>query len=238
MGKQKGITKTKRGDRQAGSIRKKIILHTIVLLLVVSFVVVGVMSYFMTDLTNTILLDTLQPMAKSASQSIENNLHLMADRIFMIADDAVFSDETATVEAKQEALDDAKSGIEFVWLALYNSDGSLYTGSEGSPASIAGGNLYQSMEETANLVIDDTEVSGDELQIVIGTPVMQNDQTAYYLVGSYKYDVLNDVLSNINVGATGTAFIINEDGTFMAHQDTENVKGNLTIYEGITKKSG
>jgi hypothetical protein len=155
----------------------------------------------------------------------------MADRIFMIADNATLSDDAATAEDKQAILDHAKSGIEFVWLALYNNDGSLYTGSAGSPTDISGGNLYNSMQETANLVIDDTEIDGEELQIIIGTPIAVDGQAGYYLVGSYRYDVLNDVLSNINVGATGTAFIINEDGTYMAHQDTGRVKEKSTLYD-------
>ncbi len=220
--------KSKHGVK--AGIGKKIVINSIATLLILSLALVGVMSYFMTSLTNSILLDTLQPMAKSASQSIENTLHLMGDRIFMIADNQQLSAQT-TAAQKQEVLDHAKSGIEFNWLALYGADGSLFTGSEGSPASIAGDSLYQSLGETGNLVIDDTRVNGDQLEIVIGAPVKQEDQVAYYLVGSYQYDVLNDVLSNINVGETGTAFMVDENGIYMAHQDVENVKTKGTIFD-------
>ena len=112
-------------DVQKTSISKKIVIHTIILLLVVSIILVGVMSYFMADLTNTILLDILQPTAKVASQNIEGNLHMMADRIFMIADNAALNSEEATIEDKQSVLDYAQSGIEFGWLALYDANGRL-----------------------------------------------------------------------------------------------------------------
>ncbi len=213
------------------SIGKKIIINTVAILLLLSIVLVGVMSYFMTTLTNTILLDTLQPMAKAASQSIENNLHLMSDRIFMIADNPTLASAQTTPAEKQAELDHAKSGIEFNWLALYGADGNLFTGSESSPGSIAGDSLYSSMKETANLVIDDTRVNGDQLEIVIGTPVMQDGNVSYYLVGSYQYDVLNDLLSNINVGKTGVAFIIDENGIYMAHQDAKQVASKRTIFD-------
>lgn len=221
-------------DGQKTSISKKIVIHTIILLLVVSIILAGVMSYFMADLTNTILLDILQPTAKVASQNIEGNLHMMADRIFMIADNAALNSEEATIEDKQSVLDYAQSGIEFGWLALYDANGRLYTGSENSPATITNNEFYTNMQETQNLVIGDTEKNGDELQIVIGTPIIKDDQIAYYLVGSYQYDVLNDVLSNINIGANGTAFIINEAGEFVGHQDVNMVKDKKTIFDNYS----
>ncbi len=223
--------------RKKQGIRKKIMVNTTIILLTLSIVLVGVMAYFMTSLTNNILLDTLQPMAKTASQSIESNLHMMADRLFLIGDNSVFTKEDATKEDKQATLDHAKSGIEFVWLALYAPDGSLYTGSEGSPASISGGYLYNSMKETQNLVIGDTATGKQGLEIAMGTPIFQEEEIAYYLAGSYKYDVLNDVLSNIHVGKTGTAFIINQDGTFVAHQDTEKVSAQQTAQESFANNA-
>ncbi|MBC5646772.1 methyl-accepting chemotaxis protein [Christensenella tenuis] len=238
MAKHKILSKAKKqdgwisrtADGQKTSISKKIVIHTIIVLLVVSITLVAVMSYFMADLTNTILLDILQPTAKVASQNIESNLHMMADRIFMIADNAALTSDEATLEDKQSVLDYAQSGIEFGWLALYDADGRLYTGSENSPANITG-EFYTDMKETQNLVISDTEANGDELQVIIGTPITKGDEIAYYLVGSYKYDVLNDVLSNINIGANGTAFIINEAGEFVGHQDVNMVKEQKTIFD-------
>lgn len=219
--------------KQKKGIRRKIMVNTIVVLLLLSIGLVSVMAYFMTSLTNSILLDTLQPMAKSASQSIESNLHMMADRLFLIGDNAIFTSEQTPKEEKQAALDHAKSGIEFLWLALYHADGSLYTGSEGSPETIADSYLFNNMKETSNLVIDDTSVAENNLQIVMGTPIIKEEQTVYYLAGSYKYDVLNDVMSNINVGKTGTAFIINSNGTYMAHQELEKVKTQATIFDSF-----
>jgi uncharacterized membrane protein YvbJ len=64
MFKQKTVKTNDPAKGQKKSISKKIIIHTIILLLVVSVVLVGVMSYYIGRLTNTILLDTLQPIGK------------------------------------------------------------------------------------------------------------------------------------------------------------------------------
>lgn len=215
-------------------IRKKILVNTALVLLPLAVALVAVMVIFLTSLTGTILLDTMEPLAKSASQSVEINLHRMADQIFLIGDNALLADAAQPREAKQAILDRAKSGVEFVWLALYQPDGMLYTGSEGSPSSIAGGSFYQMLKDTDNTVIGDTQVGGEGLEIEIGTPVTGASGVLYYLAGSYKYAVLDDVLSNINVGRTGAAFIVNAEGKLMAHQDARKVENG----EGIEDNFG
>ena len=213
-------------------IQRKILINTAIIAFSIAIVLMVVMIFFMRSLTGTILMETMQPMAKSASQSVEGNLHMMADRIFMIGDTAVSTDPNTSKQDKQLLLDKAKSGIEFVWLALYSPDGILYTGSTDSPENISDRKQFEQLKTTENLVIDDTYISDNGLEIIIGTPIFdQNGKLEYYLLGSYKYDVINDVLSNINIGKTGTAFIINRNGKFMAHKDVQKVSNEETIFD-------
>jgi signal transduction histidine kinase/HAMP domain-containing protein len=191
----------------------------------------------MNSLTDTILLETLKPLAKSAAQSIEGNLHMLADRLFLIRDNAVFTDPEATDADRQAVLDQAKSGIEFVWLALYKPDGSLRAGSPKSPAGIQDRKLFSMMLETKNLVIEDTLAGEDALEVIMGTPVLKDGSIAWYLVGSYNYDVLNDVLANVNIAAGGEAFIINEEGKLMAHRDSARVRSGEFILSGQDSKN-
>lgn len=225
------------------------ILFTI--LLAVTMLAVGlvfVMTYFMNSLTDTILLDMLQPMAKTAAQDVEGNLKTLADRFFLIRDNSVFTSQDASKNDMKSVLDRAKSGIEFEWLGIYKTDGALITGSADCPYSISGRELYFMMKETNNLVIEDTSVGNNGLEIVMGVPIMASrvaadgksieSYTAYYLAGSYKYDVLNDVLKNINVGANGTAFIINESGQVMAHKDLGKVYSRESIANSLGSGDG
>lgn len=210
-------------------IQRKILVNTTLVALLLAAVLVSVMTYFMQSLTDTILLDTLQPMAKTAAQSVEGNLHMLGDRLFLLRE-SIFGNGYATIKEKQEAIDKAKSGIEFVWLGVYGPDGSLQTGSVDSPAGIAEREMFAQMQETSNLVISDTAVGTQGLEVAIGTPILdEEDVITAFLVGSYKYDVLNDVLSNINIGKSSTAFIIRPDGQIVAHQDRERVKNGESI---------
>ncbi|MDR2779639.1 MAG: response regulator, partial [Synergistaceae bacterium] len=216
------------------SVTLRILTITLVLTFTLAAGLMAVMTYFMNSLTNTILLNILQPIAKTAAESVEGNLHIMADRFMTMRNDQVLSSTRTPPSAKQNVIDNMISGIEFVWLGVYGTDGSLVTGSANCPSGIAGTNLYSLMKETANLAVDDTVIGSDGPEIAMGIPVYDEDRKypsspdgsppiIYYLAGSYKYDVLADVVSNINIGANGTAFIIDADGKLMAHKERAKV---------------
>jgi len=227
--------------KKGKSITSKIIFTTISAVIILAVGLVLVMTYFMNSLTDTILLNTLKPMAKTAAQSVESNLHLMADRFFLVRDNTALASADATMEEKQAVLNHTKAGIEFVWLGIYDADGALLTGSEECPRSIAGRDLLPMIKATGNLAIEDTSVGNSGLEIVMGAPI-KHTRTAtdgseatltYYLVGSYNYDVLNDVLKNINIGKNGTAFIIDGNGKLMAHQDQGKVYSRQSIVDSL-----
>ncbi|WP_010258008.1 response regulator [Treponema primitia] len=216
--------------KQEKSITTNIALTAVLVVVILTVGLVSVMVYFMNSLTDTTLIRVLQTTAKTAAESVEGNLHNMADRFFMIRSNAIFSEQFSS---RRSVLDHATSGIEFVWLGLYRADGVLQEGSENSPRSISDRVLFDKIRETRNLVIDDTSVGANGLEISMGIPI--NETAApLYLVGSYRYDVLGDVLNNININARGAAFIINEEGNLVAHRDL----GRVFSKEHISRSLG
>lgn len=218
-------------DRRFG-IQRKIILTTgsimIILAIVLSLVMVGALKL----LTNTVLLDTLKPMAKIASQAVESNLHILSDRILNAADNNTLRDPDSSPQDRKAVLMRMESGIEFVWIGLYDAKGSYLDGVNDCPKSMAGEEMFSLMESTQNLVINDTQQGKDGLELAIGTPIFGDDgKFLYYLAGSYKYDVINDVLSNINVGATGQAIVINDRGEVMAAQDKKLITDQTLLQD-------
>jgi methyl-accepting chemotaxis protein len=213
-------------------IRGKILANVFTVVAVLTVILIIVMIFFMNGLTNNILNETLQPMAKTASQSVEADLHLMADRIFLTRDDSVFSDENSTLAEQKAVIDKTFSGIEFIWLGIYDLDGSLETGSSDCPQSLSEDSIFPMMKETANLVIANTQQGSQGLEILVGTPVNDANGEPYaYMIGSFDYGSLNDTLSNINLGSDGSAFIVNERGEYMAHQDQQLVADKKTIFD-------
>jgi methyl-accepting chemotaxis protein len=206
---------------------------------VLTLVLILVMTYFMNSLTSNMLKETLPTMAKSAAEGVESNMHLLADRILLTRDNAVFSNPEATIEDKQALLDYVKSGIEFSWIAIYGKTGILESGSGGSPVNITSLQIFGFMGDTDNLAIEDTAQGDAGLEVIVGAPLHDADgEISGYLVGSYNYGILYDSMSGINLGESGKAFIINREGVYMADDDESNVtqKKNFTEIYGDSDK--
>ena len=221
--------------RRKKSIKAKIMFTAISGVLCVAIFTAWVTMHGISSLTNALSEELLEHLTKISSQTVEGNLHMLADRIFSISDNKVLSDSNATIEQKQQALTEFSSGIEFVWLSLYTTDGKYYCGDSSSPKDISNADLFQGIKATENLMVSDTEYTDNQLQIIIGAPVKGENDVLYYVVGSYKYDVLNDVLSNLHIGYSGYAMIVNENGIIMAHPDVNIVQNKMNIsqlYEG------
>ena len=72
------------------------------------------------------------------------------------------------------------------------------------------------------------------LQLCIGSPMKENGEIVGYIVGSYKYDLLNDIISLLILGDTGSACILNEDGKIIADQNLQNIVNEISIYDLYT----
>ncbi|MDR3038585.1 MAG: response regulator [Candidatus Adiutrix sp.] len=223
------------------SLATRIIAAALLTVVVLNAGLIGVMTYFMNSLTDIIMLNVLPIMAKTAAQGVEGNLHALVDRLLLIREHDLLTDSRVPLKEKQAVLDRAESGIEFVWLGLYEANGTLLTGSEACPRSLAGRKLFSTLKETANLVVEDTSVGNSGLEIVMGVPLTSmarpedewGGARIYYLVASYEYAVLNDILENIKIGKSGTAFIINENGRIVAHRDTGKVYIRQEVAEDL-----
>ncbi|MDR1532444.1 MAG: response regulator [Clostridiales bacterium] len=210
------------------SITYKILFNLFIVAVLLAAGIVTVMAFFMNSLTDMIALNMLQPMAKTASATVEGHLHTLVDRFFLMRENKVIADINAPAEQKQAELDYFRSGIETVWAALYDTEGKLITGSQNSPPAISGSSLYNLARDTLNPVIESTP-SDSWPEIVIGGPVLSGNSAIAYLAMSYSYDVLGDVLANINISANGTAFIIDANASVIGHKDIRNVYNHALL---------
>ena len=212
-------------------IKQKIIFYVMAVAIFQSVVISVIMCTGNIRSTNTSLLDNMQTTARIASQSISSNLHLLCERIYNLSQERAFTVPASSNQDRQACLDNARLQIEFVWLAAYDLDGNKLCGDDSAPSSILGQTYYAHLKETGNIVIGDPCYANDLLQLSVGIPYTVQEETAGYLIGSYKYDILNDVLSMLIVGDTGSACIVNEDGLIIGDRDTSSIKDQRNIYD-------
>lgn len=218
--------------REKKSIKQIIVFYvtsisvTLGVVLTILMIITGLFS------TASVLRDSLQVIAKTAAQNFSSNLHMLADRMDSIAQENILSDQEVGNDEKQQFLVDKKSRIEFVWLAVYDMSGTKIYGDDMAPASVNDTEYFQYLVDTDNITIGKPNYSNDIWQLSVSIPVKDQEGNSYaYLVGSYKYDLLNDVLSNINIGLGDIAYIVDRDGNVIANKNISDMGKNENIYE-------
>ena len=132
------------------SIRTKIIgyvmaVSIVIVCLITSFMVAA--SFKMTDQT---MLDTMQPMAKIASQNVSSNLHLLTERIYQLSQSVeiktILQDSERDETDTETFLAERANEVEFVWIGIYHTDGSKYIGYGNAPEDIASQKYFQFLQ--------------------------------------------------------------------------------------------
>lgn len=220
--------KEKKKRKTIKQIIEYYVISVSVLLGILLTVVMIISSFVSTD---SILMENLQMMAKASAQNVSANLHLLTDRMANLALEDVLTDEKASKKEKQKVLDERETRIEFVWLGGYDLAGKKLYGDETAPESIADKKYYTYLTKTSNIVIDEPYYEDGIWQLCVALPMKKEGEVHSYLVGSYKYDLLHDVLSNINIGVTGDSYMINEEGMVIADKNLENMQKHENIYD-------
>ena len=204
------------------SLNGRILRNTTLNILVLVVICCVIMAASLQSLANSILLDSLQPMARQSAKTVEANIHMLADRMMGIAVDPRMTGEAAapgeTAASRTAVLEEAAEIYELHTIALYDLDGRLVQGIDGAPEALDSG-FFALLKETDNLAINPSTIFQGRLGIAMGIPVKENGETALYLMGVYKYDLLNDVISGINLGKTGRAYMVNREGVVTGHPD-------------------
>ena len=228
---KKADSRAIRGTKR--SLNRRILRNTMLNIVILVVVCCIIMAISLQSLANNILLDSLQPMARQSAKTVEANIHMLADRMMTIAGDprmnpvalsgadeteAPRTDAAATSKNRRAVLEEAAEIYELYTIALYDLSGRLVLGIDGAPETLDSGFLAL-LKETDNLTTDSSTIFQGKLGITMGMPVKENGETALYVMGVYKYDLLNDVISSINLGRSGMAYMVNQEGVVTGHPD-------------------
>lgn len=241
MGTKLSDSRISRNTRK--SLNGRILRNTTLNILILVTVCCVIMALSMHSLANSILLDSLQPMARQSAKTVEANIRMLTERMMMLAGDSRMNivdiggnaaesghDGNAAADGWEAVLTEAAEIYEFYTIALYDLSGRLVQGIDGAPKSLDDG-FFTMLKETDNLTIYNSTIFQDKLGITMGMPVKENGETAFYLVGVYKYDMLNDVLSSINIGKSGMAYMVNREGIVTGHPDQSKVQAKSTLLQ-------
>lgn len=206
------------------SLNGRILGSTTLNILILVIICCVIMASSMQTLANNILLDSLQPMARQSAKTVEANIHMLADRMMTIAGDTRMN----IAATRKDVLAEAAEIYELHTIALYDLNGQLLQEVGGAPESLDS-DFFALLQETDNLTTHSSTIFEDKLGISMGMPVKENEETIFYVVGVYKYDTLNDVISSINLGKNGMAYMVNRTGTVVGHPNQSLVIDKSTL---------
>ncbi len=207
------------------SLNGRILRSTTLNILVLVIVSCGIMALSMQYLATNILLDSLQPMVRQSAKTVEANIHMLADRMMTLAGDL---GEAGSAQRRAEILAETAEIYELHTIALYDLDGKLIQGIDGAPQCLDA-DFLALLQETDNFTTASSTIFQEKLGITMGMPVKEDGETAMYVIGVYKYDTLNDVISSINLGAHSTAYMVDRKGNITGHSDQSLVLSGSTL---------
>ena len=233
---------TGRGRKR--SLNRRILGNTTLNILILVVICCIIMAMSLQSLANSILLDSLQPMARQSAKTVEANIHMLADRMMALAGghgietaaaagldgEPSRPDAAAAWANRAGVLKEAAETYEFYTVALYGLDGRLVQGIDGAPEKLDG-SFFALLKETDNLTTDASTLFQGKLGITMGMPVRENGETVLYMMGVYKYDLLNDVISSINLGRSGMAYMVNQEGLVTGHPDQSLVLNQSSLVQ-------
>lgn len=219
------------------SLNGRILRNTTLNILILVVICCVIMALSLQSLASNILLDSLQPMARQSAKTMEANIHMLADRMMNIAshprmNGAVSNSMNAAAisENRKIVLKEAAEIYEFYTIALYDLNGRLVQGI-GDASENLDSQFFSLLKETDNLTIDTSTIYQDKLGVTMGMPVKEDGKTVLYVMGVYKYDLLNDVISSINLGRSGMAYMVNREGIVTGHPDQSLVLDQSSLIQ-------
>jgi len=210
-----------------------LIISSLMLIAIVSIILIFV-SFTMTNLTDSVMLDVMHTTAGTAAQNFSETLNHIAERLYLTRQDSTITSAVATDEEMSEFIETMLASMDFNWLGLYSVQGQVLSGSSESPENIAGHSIFPQLYTSNDLSIDNTSSENGDLDIIIGLPIHREWLVSIYLVGSYRYDILSEALRNIRIGDNCIAFIFDEDEILIAHNTaTETIATGNYISENL-----
>lgn len=226
MGKRKAKVKEKK------TLRYKIMLADIMMIIIITFVSGGMSVYFSYNSASSCLERSMSETARVAAQNAENRIDKYTTLAQEIAADSLLYSDTSTNEEKLSVLSSTRKNYsEIVAIDYYNANG--ISASDGK--SYSSSEFFQTASKGETYVsTPDTDKTTGELVINITAPVRKNGASGSQVVGVASFlvkqeAVLNSIVEDIVLSEDGDCYIIDKNGYTIADYDIQLVKEKENI---------
>lgn len=204
------------------SVKSKL-LFRILLVIVVGVVVIGVMGCYLNYTSSEKTLNaTLSEVARQCSVRVQNRLSRYTAIITELGMDTRFSDPNATDKEKDELLERRQNTYGFVKHGYINKDGI-----SGDGTNYSNSEMYTRAMDGESFVADPVWQEGMQIVYFVA-PIKEGGYFNGDCVGAIFFgldgSVLHEIVSEIKVGETGRAYIMDKEGLYLANPTNELVE--------------
>ncbi len=225
--------KRKEGQQNGMTTIKKEIQKTIIILLSVSLALVGIITCVLNYVSTTgAMEDSMQVTAQVAAEQVNYRLKADMNVIEMLGTMTKLSSEDVSTADKKKSMEEYKN--EYDW------DSYGITGKNGinifdTSTDVSQRDYFKEALSGTTAISDPVySKSSNKLIVVMATPIwkdgVQNSEVVGVVYATVNASYLSDVATSIKVSKNGTAYILNKEGTAIAHQNmdfVENEKNNI-----------
>ncbi len=225
--------KRKKGQKNGMTTIKKEIQKTIIVLLSVSLTLVGIITCVLNYVSTTgAMKDSMQVTAQVAADKVSNRLEADMNVIEMLGTMGDIASDSVPIADKNKAMGEYQNQYDWKSYGITGRDGiNIFE----TTTDISQRDYFkEALNGTTSISDPVYSKTTNELVIVMATPLWKDGVPNSQVIGVVYVSVdasdLSDIATSIKVSKNGTAYILNKDGTAIAHQNmdfVENEKNNI-----------
>ncbi|GMQ62700.1 methyl-accepting chemotaxis protein [Vallitalea maricola] len=211
------------------SIKTKLILAISVIVLI-SCVGVSIISY---TYGSRVLLnkteDNLVVISEKSSQVISERINIEKEVLKSVASKEKIVETYVTKREKMIALNNEIRKYGYSKMLIANIDGQAY--SNDNKAYDISQKEYFKKALQGETIISDVTIIEDSLVVTYATPIWRGGGVCGVLIGVRDINTFIDMISDITIGESGFAFIVNKNGQLVADKSIERVVDSVNLLE-------
>jgi len=221
------------GRKEKQSTIRKELMVQICILVSIPMILLGALAAFLIfRSTEATLEQTTTQLSNVAADKVQEQLDTIKNVAIETGYVMRLSSSSSTTEDKQTIIDQRVESHGFKSGNILSLDGkSIFDGTDFSDRD------YFQQAKTGKVWVSDPLVSRitGEMTIIVAAPIWKDGVPNSTVTGVVYFvpeeTFLNDIVTEINVSENGSAFILNKNGTIIAHKNMDKVKNQENIVE-------
>ncbi|MDU3803584.1 methyl-accepting chemotaxis protein [Paraclostridium bifermentans] len=217
------------------SIKTQLTFIIVCVVVVCCLLLGSITSYLNYKTSNEILANSVAEITKEASQTVTQKIKNLKDATIQTGIIKELSDPKVSVEEKQNIITRQEKLTGLTLGQIIYADGKdLFSGKDYSSRDYFKISMQGDSYMSSPVV---SKVTGD-LTMVVSAPIWENGVQGSKIVGIVTFDVdkdfLNDIVNDIKISKNSYAYLIDSEGTIIAHKDKKLVAVKNSIKEAQT----